>query len=193
MANESELRLHRCCFTGHRPEKLDESPEEVKSWLETQIDKAISDGYTTFISGCAMGVDIWAGQISPRLPHFSVVEADHKGAVLQQGQLGVPGAHAAGENKRLSAEPREQIHPAPSASAPHTAASTTAVSKVVHFFITDLLLSVQLPLSMDSYESEGRQSVAGSDLTIRNPGSREAGPLPQSGLRAEKPKPFFRA
>ena len=60
---ESDLRLYRCCFTGHRPEKLNESPEEVKTWLETQIDKAISDGYTTFISGCAMGVDIWAGQI----------------------------------------------------------------------------------------------------------------------------------
>lgn len=63
MPNEAEKRLHRCCFTGHRPEKLKESPEEVKAWLEVQIDKAIADGYTTFISGCAMGVDIWAGQI----------------------------------------------------------------------------------------------------------------------------------
>ncbi len=63
MSNEAEMRLHRCCFTGHRPEKLKESPDEVKSWLEAQIDKAIADGYTTFISGCAMGVDIWAGQI----------------------------------------------------------------------------------------------------------------------------------
>ena len=63
MPNEAELRLHRCCFTGQRQEKLDKPPEEVRLWLETQIDKAISDGYTTFISGCAMGVDIWAGQI----------------------------------------------------------------------------------------------------------------------------------
>ena len=63
MLSEAEKRLHRCCFTGHRPEKLAASPEEVKAWLEAQIDKAIADGYVTFISGCAMGVDIWAGQI----------------------------------------------------------------------------------------------------------------------------------
>lgn len=63
MANEAELRLHRCCFTGHRPEKLKESPEEVKAWLEERIDRAIAGGIVTFISGCGMGVDIWAGQI----------------------------------------------------------------------------------------------------------------------------------
>ena len=60
---EEEKRLHRCCFTGHRPEKLNATEEEVKLWLEKQIDQAIADGYLTFISGCAMGVDIWAGQI----------------------------------------------------------------------------------------------------------------------------------
>ena len=60
---EEEKRLHRCCFSGHRPEKLNEPEEEVKQWLEQQIDQAIADGYRTFISGCAMGVDIWAGQI----------------------------------------------------------------------------------------------------------------------------------
>ena len=60
---EEEKRLHRCCFSGHRPEKLDESEENVKKWLSEQIDSAIAAGYTTFISGCAMGVDIWAGQL----------------------------------------------------------------------------------------------------------------------------------
>ncbi len=60
---EEEKRLHRCCFSGHRPEKLDEPEEQVKAWLREQIDSAIAAGYTTFISGCAMGVDIWAGQI----------------------------------------------------------------------------------------------------------------------------------
>lgn len=60
---ESEKRLHRCCFTGHRPEKLNASEKEVKAWLTEKIDQAIADGYTTFITGCAMGVDIWAGQI----------------------------------------------------------------------------------------------------------------------------------
>lgn len=63
MATEEEKRLHRCCFSGHRPEKLDESEENVKKWLSEQIDSAITAGYTTFISGCAMGVDIWAGQL----------------------------------------------------------------------------------------------------------------------------------
>ena len=60
---EEEKKRHRCCFSGHRPEKLKESPEEVKTWLRQQITSAIAAGYTTFISGCAMGVDIWAGQI----------------------------------------------------------------------------------------------------------------------------------
>lgn len=60
---EQEMRLHRCCFTGHRPEKLQASEENVKAWLNNQIDIAISQGFVTFITGCAMGVDIWAGQI----------------------------------------------------------------------------------------------------------------------------------
>lgn len=63
MASEEEKRLHRCCFSGQRPEKLGAPEEEVKQWLSEQIDKAVAAGYTTFISGCAMGVDIWAGQI----------------------------------------------------------------------------------------------------------------------------------
>lgn len=60
---EQEKRLHRCCFSGHRPEKLNEPEANIKQWLSSQIDSAIAAGYTTFISGCAMGVDIWAGQI----------------------------------------------------------------------------------------------------------------------------------
>ena len=60
---ESELRLHRCCFTGHRPEKLNRSEEEVKKLLDSAIRQAIADGFTTFITGMARGVDIWAGQI----------------------------------------------------------------------------------------------------------------------------------
>lgn len=61
--SEEEKRLHRCCFTGHRPEKIAAPEEEVKAWLELQIDQAIADGFTTFISGCAMGTDIWGAQI----------------------------------------------------------------------------------------------------------------------------------
>ena len=57
-----ERRLKTCCFTGHRPGKLSAPEEEIRAWLEEQIDQAIADGYRIFISGCAMGVDIWAGQ-----------------------------------------------------------------------------------------------------------------------------------
>ena len=35
--------------------------------METAIQQAITDGYTTFITGMAYGVDIWAGQIVVRL------------------------------------------------------------------------------------------------------------------------------
>lgn len=65
--SEQELRSHRCCFTGHRPEKLKRAEDEIKKSLEEAILKAIHDGYTTFITGMARGVDIWAGQIVLRL------------------------------------------------------------------------------------------------------------------------------
>jgi len=64
--HEEELRLHRCCFTGHRPEKLHISSEEAQAWLGKRVKEAINDGFTTFITGMAMGVDIWAGQIVVR-------------------------------------------------------------------------------------------------------------------------------
>lgn len=59
----NDKRQHRCCFTGHRPNKLDYSEGEIKPLLETAIDNAISDGYVTFITGMAEGVDIWAAEI----------------------------------------------------------------------------------------------------------------------------------
>ena len=52
MSSESEnLRKRRCCFTGHRPEKLSLSESEVKPLLEKAIDTAIENGFTTFITG----------------------------------------------------------------------------------------------------------------------------------------------
>ena len=63
MPTEAEKRLHRCCFSGHRPEKLDIPEDEIKAWLHAQIRQAVSDGYMTFICGMGMGVDIMAGQI----------------------------------------------------------------------------------------------------------------------------------
>jgi uncharacterized phage-like protein YoqJ len=60
---EAEKRRHRCCFTGHRPEKLRDSEQYIKSELKKAIRQAISDGFTVFISGMARGVDLWAAQL----------------------------------------------------------------------------------------------------------------------------------
>ncbi len=61
--SERELRRHRCCFTGHRPEKLDASEDEIVRGLKKEIRTAIADGFQTFISGMARGVDLWAAEI----------------------------------------------------------------------------------------------------------------------------------
>lgn len=59
---ERELRQHRCCFTGHRPEKLEQSESVVVEALKKEIRTAIADGFQTFISGMARGVDLWAAE-----------------------------------------------------------------------------------------------------------------------------------
>lgn len=61
--NQEELRKHRCCFTGHRPNKMDMTEEEIKPLLEKAIDDAVAEGYVTFITGMAQGTDIWAAEI----------------------------------------------------------------------------------------------------------------------------------
>ena len=63
MFANDEKRLRRCCFTGHRPEKLQREESEIKWLLNREIQAAISDGITTFISGMSRGVDLWAAQI----------------------------------------------------------------------------------------------------------------------------------
>ena len=60
---EAEMRKKRCCFTGHRPEKLQASEEEVQKALAEAISNAYADGFSTFISGIARGVDIWAAEL----------------------------------------------------------------------------------------------------------------------------------
>lgn len=59
---ESEKRQHRCCFAGHRPEGILLSEAAAKDWLRYEITTAINAGYTTFITGMGMGVDIWAAE-----------------------------------------------------------------------------------------------------------------------------------
>ena len=60
---EQELRQHRCYFTGHRLERLGMPEIEVISGLKKEIRQAIADGFQTFISGMARGVDLWAAEI----------------------------------------------------------------------------------------------------------------------------------
>ena len=67
MVTEAEKRKHRCCFTGHRPEKLQTPESVVVAALEKEIRQAIADGFSVFISGMARGVDIWAAEIVLRL------------------------------------------------------------------------------------------------------------------------------
>ena len=57
MAAEAEMRLHRCCFTGHRPEKLQRPEWEIRVDLEREIRKAVCDGLNVFITGMARGID----------------------------------------------------------------------------------------------------------------------------------------
>lgn len=61
--SEAEKRKHRCCFTGHRPEKIVASEQTVVKALEKEIRAAIDDGFNVFITGMAQGTDIWAAEI----------------------------------------------------------------------------------------------------------------------------------
>lgn len=63
MKTEAKMRKHRCCFTGHRPEKLGLPEEQVKVALKKEIQTASQEGYSVFISGMARGVDLWAAEL----------------------------------------------------------------------------------------------------------------------------------
>ena len=67
MSTEAEKRMHRACFTGHRPEKLRQTEKDICKGLEREIQSAICNGIHVFISGMARGVDIWAAEIVLRL------------------------------------------------------------------------------------------------------------------------------
>lgn len=73
-----------CCFTGHRPKSLpfgyDEGAEDckrLKALLTESIKKQITEnGVTHFISGMAMGVDIYAAEavleLKKKYPHITL-------------------------------------------------------------------------------------------------------------------------
>lgn len=67
MSISLQPRQQHCCFTGHRPEKMRRSETEIMTLLAQAIHAAIRDGFDSFISGMARGVDIWAAEIVLRL------------------------------------------------------------------------------------------------------------------------------
>lgn len=56
-------KIATCCFTGHRPEKLNIPAEIVIEKLWKAIEDAFSDGFTDYITGMSRGVDIWAAEV----------------------------------------------------------------------------------------------------------------------------------
>lgn len=78
------LKSKTLCFSGHRPEKLPangdvNSPEmrRILSVLFLEIDKSVENGYTSFITGVAKGVDLWAAkyviQLKEKYPELSLI------------------------------------------------------------------------------------------------------------------------
>ena len=57
------VQTQTCCFTGHRPEKLGAEIREVSELLNREIQNAIRDGYTCFISGMSKGIDLMAAKL----------------------------------------------------------------------------------------------------------------------------------
>lgn len=58
-----------CCFSGHRPKSFPWGYNEkdkrcvfIKSRIEEEIRRAIALGYTRFIAGGAVGVDMWCAE-----------------------------------------------------------------------------------------------------------------------------------
>ena len=61
--SESQKRMYRCAFTGHRPEKVVGFEGRIIVELRKEILKAIDDGYRVFLTGMSRGVDLWAADI----------------------------------------------------------------------------------------------------------------------------------
>lgn len=77
-----------CCFTGHRPEKLHESKENVIKLLEREINRSIVLGYNTFISGMATGVDLWAADIVLSLGQRLIAALPYEGYAARGAGFG---------------------------------------------------------------------------------------------------------
>ena len=62
--NQKIIREKTVCFTGHRSEKLPkgEALGNLRTRLADEIEKAIQDGYNTFLFGGAYGWDLMAAE-----------------------------------------------------------------------------------------------------------------------------------
>ena len=94
-----------CAFTGHRPKsfpwKYDETAPAcvaLKNVLAEQITMLADDGVTGFISGMALGVDLWAAQI--------ILDLREKNSALKL-YCALP---CEGQEKRWSADKQELYH-----------------------------------------------------------------------------------
>ena len=94
-----------CAFTGHRPKsfpwKLDEAAPgcvALKKVLAEQITALADDGVTGFISGMALGVDLWAAQ--------TVLDLRKKNPLLKL-YCALP---CEGQEKRWPVDKQEQYH-----------------------------------------------------------------------------------
>ena len=69
MLKENKLIRKSCCFTGPRPKNFPWKSEDERyikplcTRLETEIRRAVENGYQHFISGMAIGVDLYAARI----------------------------------------------------------------------------------------------------------------------------------
>lgn len=62
--NEKIIREKTVCFTGHRSERLPkgEALDGLRQRLSNEIEKAVTDGYDTFLFGGAYGFDLMAAE-----------------------------------------------------------------------------------------------------------------------------------
>jgi len=79
------LKPITCAFTGHRPQsfsfKFSETSDElliIKKKLADEIEQAIQDDYTIFLSGGALGVDTWAAEavLEFRAHHYPFIRLE---------------------------------------------------------------------------------------------------------------------
>jgi uncharacterized phage-like protein YoqJ len=86
MESENMNTDNTCCFTGHRPNKLhgyDPASEGNSKMLwklrDLIIDHIENKQVDTFITGMALGIDMWAARIVLKLkekhPHIKLVAA----------------------------------------------------------------------------------------------------------------------